>query len=215
MAEKGGLVFGWGINDLNRPVYKTSWADGYNSKGERKRTTVWICPYYKKWQAILERGVCQDYKNRRTSYKDVTVCEEWKYLSNFIKWVDSQPNRDWQNCEPDKDLFCRGSRIYSPLTCVFVSPELNKFLVSSGERVGGLMRGVTLSGNGKRFVAYISDPFTKKHSNIGTFDTEIEAHLAWKANKHRQACQFADLQDDPRVAERLRILFKEVSYEIG
>lgn len=192
-----GKIYGVGICDVNYNISRTEEVNG-------KRKVMWICPYYKKWSGILERCYSEAFHKKHPTYKDCTICEEWKYLSNFIKWVDSQPNRDWQNCSPDKDLLIVGNKIYSPETTVFVSKEVNCFLVDSKIRRGDTMIWSHVTPCGKKWRSQCSDNFTKSKGYIGVFDTEMEAHLAGKAKKHEYACQLADLQDDPRVADALR-----------
>ena len=88
------LIYGWGINDVYCNVYKTETSDG-------KRKNVWQCPYYRDWCSLLSRVFS---KKTGTTYKNVLICDEWKLFSNFKKWVDSQPNRNWENCQIDKDF---------------------------------------------------------------------------------------------------------------
>jgi len=198
--KKSKLVYGWGINDADYRI-------GITNKVNGKSVFVWRCPYYTKWVDILKR--CHDPKEqaRNPTYIGCTVCEEWKYLSNFIKWVDSQPNRDWQNCEPDKDLLINGNKIYSPATVVFITKNLNGFLTTSLNNRGEFMLGVYYHKRDQAYRAQCNNPMSDSKSDgrhIGNFKTEIEAHKAWQAKKHKYACQLADLQEDNRVAKALR-----------
>ena len=147
-------------------------------------------------------------KKRQRTYKNCTVCDEWRYLSNFVRWVDSQPNRNWQNCDLDKDILFEGNKMYSPVTCVFVETSVNRFMIGSDEIRGDYMIGVkfTLNGKSKPYLSRCSNPFNKERLNgyVGYFTTELEAHKAWQAKKHEYACQLADLQEDERVAKALR-----------
>jgi len=191
-------VCGWGINDVNYPTSKSEKLNG-------RWVTIWTCPYYRKWCGILRRCFDYKYQTRNPSYRGCTVCEEWRYLSNFIKWVDSQPNKDWMNCEPDKDFLSVGNKQYSPEHVVFISEQLNKFITDSSNTRGCLMIGVNLSGRKKNpYVSSCRDPFTGKKDYIGVYFNEIEAHLAWQERKHHYACQLADLQPDSKVAKALR-----------
>jgi hypothetical protein len=122
-------------------------------------------------------------------------------LSNFIKWVDSQPNRDWKNCQLDKDLLLKGNKIYSPETCVFIDRNINNFLIDRKNFRGKYLLGVSYH-NG-RYRSRCNNPFTGSEMFIGNFDTEMEAHLAWKSQKHEFACMLADSQKDPRVVNAL------------
>ena len=136
MVKKNKLVCGWGINDVDYNVAKTQLING------RWRQT-YLCPYYVKWKSMLVRCFSLKYQDRQPTYKDCTVCEDWKCLSNFIKWVDSQPNEDWINCEIDKDFLFDGNKQYHPETAVFISKNLNNFIKHRGNDRGHLMIGVS------------------------------------------------------------------------
>ena len=198
---KNKLVYGWGVNDVYYNVTRSEVING-------KTKIVWRCPYYKKWCSILERCFDNKYRAKYPTYKGCTIAEEWKYLSNFIKWVDSQPNRDWQNCEPDKDFLSVDNKHYSPETVVFVSKIVNMFITDGGNARNNYMIGVSDSLRKKNpYRAQCSNPFIKGSGHIGCYPTELEAHKAWQAKKHEYACMLADLQDDERIASRLREMY--------
>lgn len=202
--KKNKLTYGWGINDVDHPITKSSIVNGV-------RKTIWICPYYEDWKNMIQRAYDVTIQNRQPTYSGCTVCEEWKYLSNFIKWVDSQPNRNWINCELDKDFLVKGNKCYSPDTCVYIDKILNGFMVDSGKIRGNLMIGVSFNKRKKKpYTAQCCNPLLKGGSAyIGTYSTELEAHLAWKAKKHGYACQLASLQEDPSVVNSLLQMYDE------
>lgn len=204
--KKNKLVYGWGVNDVDYDVRKYEELPKVNDK--RKRKQIWTCPYYKKWKSMLERCFCPKYQEKYPTYKGCTICEEWKYLSNFIKWADSQPNRDWQNCEPDKDFLSFGNKHYSPETVVFIPKNVNLFIGNSGKARGDYMIGVCYLPELKKnlYRARCSDPFGGSE-HTGYYRTELEAHKAWQAKKHEYALQLSDLQQDERIASRLREMY--------
>lgn len=110
---KGSLVYGFGINDADYPVNITKGFSVY-------RKTIWRCPYYQKWVNMLDRA----YGERKPTYEDVTVCQEWSSFMSFRAWMQTQ---DWEGKELDKDLKGDG-KTYSPETCMFVSKKVNMFL---------------------------------------------------------------------------------------
>lgn len=194
-------VFGFGINDVNYRVKLKEELPRVN--GKRKRKVIWDCPYYHDWQEMLRRGFSELYKKKQPAYKDCTVCEEWKYFSKFIEWVDSQPNRDWENCDLDKDFLSSGNKHYSPETCVYISGWINRFILTRNK--GTLLIGAQPSCSKKFFRAAVTNPFvSKERVHLGTFKTELEAHKAWQAKKHEYACKIAEAQSDERVIKFLR-----------
>lgn len=202
VRRKTKLINGWGINDVDYYVTKRGNLD-------IKRKITWTCPYYEDWRQIILRCHSKKFKEKHPNYRDCTVCDDWKYFSNFIKWVDLQPNRDWQNCEIDKDLLIEGNKHYSPDICVYIPTSLNLFITNRKNDRGALMLGVTryTRANKNTYKAQCSNPLTGKQEHLGLFKTELEAHLAWKAKKHEHALKFADIQSDERVAKRLREMY--------
>lgn len=196
----GKLICGWGINDVD---YETQKYIELSKLVNKKKKVIWKCPYYIKWSNMVNRCYNPKYHDRQPAYKGCTICEEWKYLSNFIKWVDSQPNRDWENCDLDKDLLLTDNKYYSPETCVFVDRLINSFITNTRTKRGEWSIGVKLDNCGK-FQAQCSSPFAKKLEHIGLFLCPNEAHKAWQAKKHEHACILAEQQQDPRVAKALR-----------
>lgn len=196
---KKSPIYGWGINDWHEPI---SWVI-IDSEGKSK---LKICPIYTDWQSMLQRGFSPLLKSKRPTYEGVTVCEEWKYFSVYRKWVlEEQPNKDWINCVPDKDLLSGSSKIYSPNTVVYISGKINCFIIDRGNDRGKYMIGVGERRPNGKYRSYCSNPFTgKTREHLGYFTTELEAHLAWQSKKHEYACIFAEQQDDPRVADALR-----------
>ena len=197
MNSKNKLVYGWGINDV---TYKVAL---HEKLGNKKR--IWVCPYYDDWCGILERCFSLKCQDKCPTYKGTTIYEEWKYLTNFIKWVDSQPNKNWRHCVPDKDLLSGESKIYSPDTVVYIPNDLNVFITDRKNDRGLLMIGVCLvPSKNKPYYCSCSNPFKKKQEYLGRFKSELEAHLVWQAKKHEHACVLANMQDDSRVADVLR-----------
>lgn len=197
---KDKLVCGWGINDVNSPTTKTKTING-------KIEILWSCPYYRDWKSMLHRCYDPNYHNKRPTYIGCSVCEEWKYFSNFKKWVDSQPNRNWMNCNLDKDFILEENKQYSPDTAVYLPSSVNNFIINSKRTRGNCMVGVSNCSykRAKRiYNAYCNNPFTGKQESLGHFETELEAHKTWQAKKHEHALRLADEQDDPRVAKVLR-----------
>ena len=135
-------------------------------------------PAYMKWMAMLGRCYCPVQQKRDPSYEGVTVCEEWKLFSNFNAWLQTWDN--WENLELDKDII--GGRVYSPSTCLMISPELNKFL--SYQKKQGKLAGCYYEKSREKYKANIN--IDGKVKTLGRFETELDAHICWlnaKANK--------------------------------
>lgn len=185
------LAYGVGINDSDYEVQ-------FTINGKRVS-----CPYHMKWRNMLQRCYSENYHVTNPTYVGCEVSEEWKTFSNFKAWMEGQ---EWINRQLDKDILFPNNKLYSSETCVFISQSVNKFLVDRKNGRGEYMLGVDWHKRDNKFRARCNDE-DNKNVHLGLFDTEIEAHLAWKAYKHKLACKLADEQDDPRVAEALRKRF--------
>lgn len=183
------LVCGVGINDAD-----------YVTQPKINGKQV-CCKFYSVWLHMLRRCYSENYQNKKPTYKGCSVCEEWLTFSNFKAWMEKQ---DWQGHDIDKDILVKGNKVYSPETCVFVTALVNTFIISNDSSKGEHPIGVTWHKRDMKFRALCSNPFSKKQECIGYFDDAHNAHLAWKKRKHELACQLADIQDNPRVAEALR-----------
>lgn len=170
------------------------WIEG----GKRKSRKIWTCPFYRRWADMISRCYNEKRLLDKSNYIGCSVCEEWLTFSKFRQWMQTQ---DWEGKHLDKDLLVRGNKVYSPDTCVFISGQVNSFLVERGADRGDCKIGVRFMARLGKFESTCS--VSGKQRYIGLFDTELEAHKAWLAFKLEQAKILAAEQTDPRVAKAL------------
>jgi hypothetical protein len=187
------LVYGFGVNATDYVTQKFS-----NFNGKKKK--AWTCPYYEDWRHMLKRCYSKTFQKERPMYIGCTVSEEWKYFSNFKRWVDEQPNRDWESCDLDKDILVCGNRVYGPETCVYVSKQIN--ILFRNENVRDLPTGVYMK-NG-RFASSCHNVFTGKLEHLGYFDTVEAAEKYFLQHRLTMFEKLALTQEDPRVVEAIR-----------
>ena len=189
-------IQGIGINDAPYVTQKCIRVDG-------KNVHIETCPFYLKWKGMFDRCYSEKELAKHETYRGCSVCDEWVYFTAFRKWMEKQ---DWEGNQLDKDILYLDNKIYSPTTCVFVHPKVNTFLINRTHDRGQCLVGVSLERRTGLFIAYCSNPFTGGRERLGRYNTELEAHLAWKSRKHELACQLADSEyvTDERVANALR-----------
>lgn len=129
-----------------------------------------LCPFYETWRGVIRRCCSDSFKNKNPTYKDCTVCEEWKFFSNFKAWMEKQ---DWQGKQLDKDLLVYGNKIYGPEFCCFVDREVNTFFTCEKNTKNGPI-GCHFR-NGK----YIVSVGGKNRKNLGTFENSETALSTW------------------------------------
>jgi hypothetical protein len=78
---------------------------------------------HKTWTGMLERCYSEKCHARNPTYKECSVCDEWHNFQNFAKWFFKNYIKGF---ELDKDIKVKGNKIYSPDTCIFVSPKKNR-----------------------------------------------------------------------------------------
>jgi hypothetical protein len=153
---------------------------------------------------MLNRCYSKRPGKHRVNYAGCSVCPEWRKFSAFREWMSAQ---DWQGKDLDKDILFEGNRVYSPNTCIFVSPQLNKFLTHSSKKSRRFPVGVSWNSWRGKFHAYCNNPFTEKPDFLGWFTSAEEAHEAWRRRKNELACRYADIEPDARLAAALRSRF--------
>jgi len=77
---------------------------------------------YKVWHCMLQRCYDESILERYPTYRGCTVAEEWHNFQNFAEWFEENYVEGYQL---DKDIKVKGNKIYSPNTCMFVSPQEN------------------------------------------------------------------------------------------
>jgi hypothetical protein len=192
------LVYGVGINDADYVVQKDELISHAN--GKQKRKLVWRCPYHRAWEDMLKRCYSKKYQEQKPTYVGCTVSNDWLTFTNFKNWMADQ---DFKGKQLDKDLLVEDNKVYSPDTCVFVTPAVNNFTTDRGNDRGEWLIGACLDKRAGKFRAQCSNPFTKKQEFLGLFTNELQAHQAWRKRKLELAHELASIQTDARVAKAL------------
>ena len=197
-----GLIYGFGINDAPYPVTAYSRKSGV-------RKLIWLCPYYRTWRGMLERVYSVKYHEKEPSYRGTILHESWHRFTDFKYWMEKQ---SWQGMEIDKDILSDQQKIYSPDTCIFIPKDLNQFLKDRENHRGPYLLGVSKVEH--KYVSRCSDPFLRQRVYLGYYESEYQAHIAWKQYKHMLALKWGDILDSRGYAKvvgsALRLKYKEL-----
>lgn len=180
------LVYDVGINDADYEVQPR-----INGKQVK-------CRYYVTWHSMMTGCYSNSYQNKFPTYIGCSVCPEWRYFMNFRAWMVTQ---NWKGLHLDKDLLVLGNKVYSPSTCIFITPELNSMISGSGSNHKSLPIGVSWDKKMGKYRAGCSFRDFPKH--IGYYDTVNEASKQFKAKKLKYAKIIASEQANPKVAEAI------------
>lgn len=161
-------------------------------------------PAYVAWRNMLLRCYDTEVQKRHPSYVGCSVCEEWHNFQNFAEWHVAMFNGYRIDWELDKDLLCKGNKIYSPENCIPLPSVLNCLLITSAASRGKTMIGVNWHTRDLCYQAQCN-----VHNNsvyLGRFATELEGFLAYKSFKEGYVKQQADKwkdKIDPRAYNAL------------
>lgn len=187
------LIHGVGVNDADYKISKYELVDG-------KKKQTWVCPFYKKWQSMIERCYSKSFHLKWPNYLACYTIPEWHYFMTFRAWMVEQ---DWAGKHLDKDLLYPGNKLYSPGTCIFVDHKVNCFIVEGKVARGSYPIGVCALKGTKKFMAQCHSVEDNEQKYLGLFDSSQEAHQAWLKFKLEQAKNLAKEQTDPRIAKAL------------
>ena len=148
---------------------------------------------YYTWQGMHERCYSSKLHEKYPTYKDCTVCKEWNNYQEFAKW-DNENYYEIENEQMalDKDILCKGNKIYSPNTCIYVPQSINKLFTKRDKLRGDLPIGTYKKGN--RFVAQLNKG--NGMERLGIYSTVEEAFQAYKQAKEDYIKQIAEEYKD-------------------
>lgn len=188
LEESKSPICGIGINDY---------------EGQVKKNCVHL-KSYALWRAMIDRCYNNITLKKHKSYMGCSVCDEWKYFSNFKKWYDKNAPKEIDGYSLDKDLITHGNRVYSPDTCCFLPIELNSMLITQKRHRGNYKIGVFWNKRLNKYIAQVNYR-GKSRKHIGVFDTEEEAFLAYKREKEHIIKTLADeYYEKGLITERVR-----------
>lgn len=162
----------------------------YKSKENGKDTRVYIT-----WKSMLQRCYSEKYHKKHTTYKDCTVCDEWHNFQNFAKWYeDNYYEIEGQKMHLDKDILCKGNKIYSPETCIYVPQTINGLFIKNNSNRGESVIGTTPSKGKYMTRCQMINPETgmSKSEYLGCYDTQGKAFEVYKYYKERNIKMVAD-----------------------
>ena len=184
---------------------------GYLGEGKYKtRENGKVHKYYKIWHGMLTRCYDPKFHEKRPTYDG---CKVEDYLLNFqhmCEWLENNyyeiPGE--QMCL-DKDILCKGNKIYSRETCIFVPKRINNLFVKSDNRRGDNPIGVSDLPSGN-YRVNCSNGYGKLIP-LGTYSTKEEAFQAYKEYKEKVIKEVIDSYEG-KIPEPFYSRLKEAMY---
>lgn len=158
----------------------------YNASINRKSTKC-----YDTWQGMLTRCYDSKFIQKYPTYERCRVHESWHNFQVFGKWYyDNFYQIEGQRMELDKDILCKGNKIYSPNTCVFVPQNINKLFTKRDNDRGNCPVGVYYDKSRGKYKAYCNVNGQQKH--LGRYKTPEEAFQVYKKFKEKYIKEVAE-----------------------
>ena len=146
---------------------------------------------YKTWNDMLRRCYDPKLQEKYQTYKNCTVCKEWHNYQVYAKWHNENYYEVGnEQMDLDKDILCKGNKVYSPTTCVYVPHSINVLFTKRDKRRGNLPIGVSSKFENK-FQAWVSKG-NGKPIYLGRYNTPEEAFLAYKKAKEAYIKEVAE-----------------------
>ena len=169
--------------EIKCPYESRVFGKGYLGEGEYKVSENGkLKKEYIIWRDMLRRCYDPKYYENKPIYKR---CKVEEYLLNFQhmgKWIDENyyevPGEEM--CL-DKDILCKGNKVYSRDTCIFVPERINLLFVKRDNARGDYPIGVRLTPSGN-YQALCDNGYGKQIC-LGTYSTKEEAFRVYKQYK--------------------------------
>ena len=136
------------------------------------------------WHGMLQR--CYDLKFQKSepTYKG---CEVENYLLNFqnmCTWLENNYYEvPGERMHLDKDILCKGNKVYSRNTCIFVPERINNLFTKRDNYRGKDPIGVSPNSSGN-YQARCCDGYGK-YIALGTYSTKEQAFQVYKQYKEK------------------------------
>ena len=120
----------YGVGYLGEGKYKT------RENGKLKRE-------FKIWHNMLKRCYDSEFQERNPTYKGCTAENDWFNFQNMAEWIENNYYEvPGERMHLDKDILCKGNKVYSRETCIFVPERINTLFVKKDNARGNDPIGV-------------------------------------------------------------------------
>ena len=200
--------------EIKCPYERRTYGIGYLGEGEYKtKINGKNTKCYIAWKHMLERCYNPKYKEKHPTYINCEVCEEWLCFQNFAEWFyNNYYEIDGEKMQLDKDILCKGNKIYSSENCIFVPEKINKLFTKSDKSRGNYPIGVSYHKTVGKFQAncriYDFEENKSKLKYLGLYDTPDDAFKVYKQFKENNIKEVANLYKDLISDKLYNIMYK-------
>lgn len=167
---------------------------------------------YTAWLNMLRRCYDQRHYTKYPTYFGCSVCDEWLKFSNFEKWYNEHYREGY---ELDKDIICKGNKVYGPDFCDYVPKRINYLFGRNNGKRGQFPIGVTFKNEKRKAVFKAYMLVSRKQVHLGYYNTPDEAFMAYKKAKEAHIKEVAeDAFEKGEISERIYSALMKYEVEI-
>ena len=192
--------------------------NGNVPKTKELKDGKWIGTWeYDRWRKMLIRCFDGKFKEKRSTYKDVTCYERWLCFANFLEDFETlKQEYNWSSDEKlnlDKDILHKGNKVYSLENCILVPDYINSLFTKRDNDRGDYPIGVSYSKRGKKYQTHCS--INGKKTSLGYYSTVEEAFNAYKIAKEQEIKRVAnECVSKGYITKDSRLYKAMISYQV-
>ena len=178
------------------PYEPRYYGKGYLGEGKFKvRENGKITDGYNIWHHMLQRCYDPKYQEKEPTYKGCTVESHLLNFQNMGEWIENNYYEvPGEKMCLDKDILCKGNKVYSRDTCIFVPQRINNLFTKCNKSRGKDPIGVHPNSSGS-YVVLCNDIYGKR-IYLGSYSTKEEAFRIYKNYKEKVIKEVIDSYED-------------------
>ena len=162
------------------------------------------------WYDVLRRCYDPKVQEKYPTYKGCTVENYLLNFQNAAEWIKNNYYEVLgERMHLDKDILCKGNKVYSRETCIFVPERINTLFVKRDKSRGKDPIGVSDLPSGN-YQATCSDGYGK-YIYLGVYSTKEEAFRVYKKYKEKVIKEVIDSYEG-KIPEAFYSRLKEAMY---
>ena len=171
--------------NIKCPYEPRTFGIGYIGEGKYKgKENGKTYKYYAIWVSMLQRCYDPKYQERYPTYKGCKVEDFFLNFQHMCEWLDKNYYEiPGERMHLDKDILCKGNKVYSRDTCIFVPQRINSLFIKSDKSRGDNPIGATPSSSGNYQVQ--CHDVNGERIYLGTYSTKEEAFQVYKEYKEK------------------------------
>ena len=171
--------------NIKCPYEPRYYGKGYLGEGKYKMSENGkLKKEYKIWYRMIQRCYDPKFQEREPTYKGCKVEDYLLNFQNMGEWIENNYYEvPGERMHLDKDILCKGNKIYSRDTCIFVPQRINSLFAKCNKSRGKNPIGVHPNSSGN-YQVHCNNGYGKQ-IKLGTYSTKAEAFRVYKEYKEK------------------------------